>query len=113
MGDRANVYVPAPSFADPEKSEGVYLYTHWGGGALPYVVQRALRRRQRWIDTAYLTRIIFSEMVRGVELSENGYGIATYAPDNDRTFCIVVDTDDQRVTFAPAQIGRASCRERV
>src|SRR5688572_19980790 len=71
MGDRANVYVH-----DGPKA-GVYLYTHNCGWKLPEVVREALSREQRWDDEPYLTRIIFSEMIKSDILGETGFGIST------------------------------------
>lgn len=80
MGDRNNVHVVEPHSGGP----GVYLYTHWEGSMLPGTVARALDRgRDRWTDTAYLTRIIFCEMVKGSEEGTTGYGISTTIQDQD------------------------------
>ena len=61
MGDRRNVIV-----AESDKAEAhVALYTHWSGSELPDTVAAALdRARDRWDDPTYLTRAIFSEMIR-------------------------------------------------
>jgi hypothetical protein len=79
MGDRANIVV--------EQTEGsVYLYTHWGGSGIRATLAAALDRgRPRWTDPAYLTRIIFSEMIQGDVLGGTGYGISTdhCEPGND------------------------------
>lgn len=89
MGDRANVYVTEGG------SPGVYLYTHWHGSRLPETVQRALGRGwDRWTDTSYLTRIIFSEMIQGFERETDGFGIHTKLGDNEGNRPIlVVDVD--------------------
>lgn len=71
MGDRRNVIVK-----DRSGGVGVALYTHWGGTELPAVLRKALARKQRWTDGAYLARIIFSEMIRGDLDGETGYGIS-------------------------------------
>ncbi len=75
MGDRANVVI------DEQDGGTIYLYTHWGGSELPETLQNALKRKWRWDDESYLTRIIFQEMT-GPELRETGFGIATSPPDN-------------------------------
>jgi len=92
MGDRANVYVhegPQP---------GVYLYTHWGGTELPDTLRTALARGMgRWGDTPYLTRIIFSDMVRDDIDGSTGYGISADLGDGaDRI--LDVDTVAYTVT---------------
>ena len=91
MGDRANVVV------QEEDGGKIFLYTHWGGYRLPEVLQSALKRgRNRWNDDAYLTRIIFCEMVKGSEMEETGYGISTYECDNEHEH-LVVDIKTQQV----------------
>ena len=56
----------------------VYLYTHWSGSELIDTLKAALKRgKNRWNDSEYLARIIFSEMVKGDLMAETGYGIGT------------------------------------
>lgn len=78
----------------------LYLYTHWGGYELPEVLAAAIGKRWRWDDGAYLTRIIFCEMVQGHEKEETGFGISTYAPDNEYPW-LVVDVARQVVRIVP------------
>jgi len=68
MGARAQVHM---------EESGVYLYTHWGSGTLKKDVARALKKKWRWDDVEYLTRIIFDEMVGKEQGEETGYGIGT------------------------------------
>ena len=71
MGDRAQVAV-----LDTYNNGIVYLYTHWGGSMLGETLAKALDRgRERWDDEPYLTRIIFSEMIRDDPYSLTGHGI--------------------------------------
>lgn len=87
MGDRANIIV------DKE----ICLYAHWAGADLAVVLQDALRRgKNRWSDSSYLTRIIFSEMIKDDVLEETGYGISTTIPDNEYPL-IWVNTDNKTV----------------
>lgn len=89
MGDRANI--------EMKSTEGsIYLYTHWNGSGLPLTLKNALSREKRWDDEAYLTRIIFCEMVKGEEQGETGYGISLQIQDNEHPL-VVVDTDSQTV----------------
>lgn len=70
MGARAQVVIRE------HESVGVALYTHWGSRSLPQDVARALDRgRGRWSDTGYLTRIIFSELIKFDVMGETGFGI--------------------------------------
>jgi len=86
MGDRGNIVV------DDGQNKPVFLYTHWTGTELPQILQRALKRgRGRWGDTAYLTRIIFSEMIQNEVLEETGYGISTTLCDNEHNILLVDD----------------------
>jgi hypothetical protein len=94
MGDRANVLV-----RDNYYTNGVYLYTHWGGYNLPKVLQNALKKEWRWDDASYLARIIFDEMTDGEHGKETGYGISSRVGDGgDRI--LIVDTGMQRIFFA-------------
>lgn len=93
MGDRANILVRANE-ADP----GVYLYTHWCGTELPAILQTALRKKLRWTDAPYLTRIIFCTMLKGnEEPEERGFGISTSLLDNEYPI-LEVDVDAQTVS---------------
>jgi hypothetical protein len=76
MGDRANILIK-----ERTTDSGIYLYTHWRGTELPKTLQRALRKKWRWDDPPYLTRIIFSEMIDGEEKEETGFGISTRETD--------------------------------
>lgn len=99
MGDRGNAFIVTEH---GENRRGVFLYTHWGGTDLPLVVAEALDSpagRNRVDDPAYLARIVFCEMVRGEEREETGYGICTYAPDNEHPV-IVIDGRAARVWFS-------------
>lgn len=66
MGARAQVKI---------EDTGVFLYTHWGSKEIEDTVRKALQRRQRWTDPEYLARIVFSQMTRGYEESNTGFGI--------------------------------------
>lgn len=103
MGDRGNVYVKN------HNGEGVYLYSHWGGYDLAETVKRALSRRMRWNDDAYLTRIIFDEMTKGNRDQETGFGISSYMPDNEYQI-IVIDCDEQTIAFSPSVDGPSNHR---
>ena len=46
MGDRANVLVGE---WNGEEFSGVYLYTHWSGSELPWIVQSALLTTTHWV----------------------------------------------------------------
>jgi hypothetical protein len=86
MGDRANVVVKG-------NGEQVCLYTHWRGSELPELVRSALiRGKVRDNDYPYLSRIIFSEMIRGEVDGLTGYGItATIQDGEDRVVTVDVD----------------------
>ena len=92
MGDRGNIVMG-------EKDGGeIYLYTHSWGEFLPKILQRALiRGKDRWDDESYLTRIIFSEMIKDRILENIGYGISTYETDNNHAN-IKVNSSSQTVS---------------
>lgn len=95
MGDRVNVVIKSEQ-ADPPSY--VYLYSHWGGYDMPLVVQKALAKKWRWDDGAYLARIIFDQMTEGSVGGETGFGIDTRPCDNEHPY-IVVDPATRRVGF--------------
>ena len=73
MGSRCNVEI-----------DGVWLYTHWDGHRLGEILMSALERgRDRWDDSAYLARIIFSEMVKDDLMGLTGYGISNRKIDGN------------------------------
>jgi len=107
MGNRANVYIFTRAMVrrvateEPIKAQsGVYLYSHWGGDSLPFIVRQALDTTQeRWGDTAYLTRAIFCGMVERDVMGLTGYGISALIQDNEHQI-IVLDDDSQMIGFA-------------
>ncbi len=95
MGDRGNIKCN-------DRDRTIYLYTHWTGSALPTTLKSALERgRDRWTDPAYLSRIIFCEMLkqsRDPLEATTGFGISTELQDNEHPI-IDVDIPDQTVTI--------------
>jgi hypothetical protein len=95
MGARANVIVK------DEQGHKVYLYTHWYGSELPRMVRNALKRgRGRWDDPPYLTRIIFSEMIKDDLMDTTGFGISSVEGDGGDYPDVIVDISQQKVWFA-------------
>lgn len=95
MGDRGNIFVKNTTY---EKSTGIYLYSHWGGSELKQTLQDALKRTDRWQDEPYLTRVIFSTMIKDHVEGDTGFGISTYLTDNENDI-VMVDTGTQTVTI--------------
>jgi hypothetical protein len=88
MGDRANVLI-----------EDVYLYTHYDGSELPFIVQEALKRGEdRWDDAQYLARVVFCEMVKDDLLGTTGYGISAELGDGEYEL-LKLDCDGKMVTI--------------
>lgn len=87
MGDRATIEIQ-------DNGRSVYLYTHWRGSEIKTILRSALARRQRWNDAAYLTRIIFSEMIKDDIAGETGFGISAFPCDGVE---IVVNIGNQTV----------------
>ena len=96
MGDRAQVHIVANK--NKQYNHDVWLYTHWRGTGLPETVAYAISRGERWTDAEYLTRIIFSEMIKEEVDSELGYGIGNHQ-HGDVYRVITVDVDEQEVTI--------------
>lgn len=99
MGDRRNIELRYKNNNRP-----IYLYTHWLGSELPYILADALdsdEGRARWEDESYLARIIFSHMTKNAS-PELGFGIAPYTVDMDSgNATLVVDFDLQTVNGVP------------
>jgi len=88
MGDRGNIVI----------NNKIYLYTHWSGQDLPNILAIALNRgRERWCDRPYLTRIIFSEMIRNDIDGTNGFGIDYEYGDGGND--IYVNTERNTITY--------------
>lgn len=90
MGSRAQVKV---------EPDNVYLYTHWGANEIVETVKTALKKRWRWDDPEYLTRIIFDTMTDGKQGGETGFGIGSVEHDDNETPLITVNADNQTVTI--------------
>lgn len=91
MGDRGHVRV-----LDHHREDDVYLYTHWGAKHLAETVAAALAREERWSQPSYLTRIIFSEMIRGSLDSNTSFGIQP-GPQHDINTLVTVDPEEQTI----------------
>lgn len=93
MGDRAQV-----RFVFKDKSHDVYFYTHWTGYLLAEDIKRALTRgKDRWDDSEYLARIIFSEMIQSSVMDTTCFGIG-YAKHGDLQHdLITVDCSNKTV----------------
>lgn len=104
MGDRCNVVVTELSAkgltpkAAAELKGSVVLYSHWGGESIVTTTKEGMRKgRGRFNDPAYLTRILFSNMIRADINSETGFGISSGGFGDGEYNVIVVDTADGTV----------------
>ena len=89
MGDRGQILI---------KDTGVYLYTHWDATNLINVVRKVISRKDRWNDSEYLTRMLFSEMTKGSEFESTGFGIGT-EEHGDIWRLITIDCENQIVSL--------------
>jgi len=89
MGDRGQVKITQWN------NQSVYLYTHWGASELRELVKEVLSRRVRWGDGPYLSRMIFSQMIKDDVGGELGYGIA--AGDCDHYLSVNLHIENQTV----------------
>jgi hypothetical protein len=95
MGDRGNVFVLDSC---DKGNQGVFLYSHWEGSDLPFLVKKVLSRKERWNDYPYLTRMVFSAMVANDIGGSVGYGISTTINCGEHPV-IVIDCENQSVGF--------------
>lgn len=99
MGDRGNIVVRDYDAVEAGQSlADVWLYTHWAGGGMKRILQRALARKARWYDPPYLARIIFCEMAKDDIDSETGFGISTSMCDNEHDV-LLVESGKERVVL--------------
>ena len=99
MGTRAQVLI---------KDTGVYLYQHWDGDGLFDTVVKAVNGpvgKNRQSDPDYLTRIIFSAMVKGQENEETGFGIGM-EQHGDIEYLVTVDCEKQTITERDVELGK-------
>ena len=96
MGCRGTIEIWENGAAPKDEESPVVLYTHWGAKDMLANLKTVLKRRKRWSDAAYLSRMIFCKMVEGDERGETGYGIMT-CNIGDAEEEIVVDCDRQEV----------------
>ena len=96
MGCRGTIEIWENGAAPKDKERPVVLYTHWGANKMEDDLRNVLSRRERWSDYSYLSRMIFSRMIRNDINGTTGFGIRT---DNvcDASIEIVVDCDRQEV----------------
>lgn len=94
MGDRGNIHVK-----EDNNDCGIYFYSHWGGSELPLDLQRALARKIRWDDGAYLNKIILNGITGGDISGETGIGISTSIRDNEHDI-IEVNVKEKTVSFS-------------
>tara|TARA_Y100000310_G_scaffold329677_1_gene399967 strand:- start:1566 stop:1934 length:369 start_codon:yes stop_codon:yes gene_type:complete len=96
MGCRGTIEIWENGAAPKDKESPVVLYTHWGANDMLSNLKTVLKRKERWNDPPYLSRMIFCQMIKGEERDSTGYGIMT---NNicDAEKEIVVDCDRQEI----------------
>lgn len=83
---------------DENRTQQVWLYSHWGGYELPGRLQAGLiAGKSRWNDPSYLNKIIIGHAVPVDNWSApTGYGISCSIQDNEHPV-LVVDIPAQQV----------------
>ena len=96
MGCRGTIEIWNNAAAPTSDEKPVVLYTHWHAKRMMYDLITTLEKKERWNDAAYLSRMIFCEMVKDNLHNTTGFGILT---DNvgDAEEEIIVDIDRQEV----------------
>ena len=96
MGCRGTIEIWNNAAAPTSDEKPVVLYTHWHAKRMLGDLTTALQKKERWKDAAYLSRIIFCEMIRGNLNNTDGFGILT---ENvvDAEEEIIFDIDRQEV----------------
>ena len=98
MGCRGTIEIWECGAAPKSEERPVVLYTHWGAYEMIFDVINVLKKKERWNDPAYLSRMIFCEMIKDDVSGATGFGIMT---DNalDTEHEVVVDIDRQEVVW--------------
>jgi hypothetical protein len=96
MGCRGTIEIWEHADAPKDEERPVVLYTHWGANEMEDDLRDVLSRKKRWTDHSYLSRMIFSRMIRNDIDGETGYGIMT-DNINDAEKEIIVDCSRQEV----------------
>ena len=98
MGCRGTIEIWENGAAPKDEERPVVLYTHWGAYEMIFDVINVLKKKERWNDPPYLSRMIFSEMIKNDINGTTGFGIMT---DNalDTEHEVVVDIDRQEVVW--------------
>ena len=96
MGCRGTIEIWENGDAPRDEESPVVLYTHWGAKEMEADLRDVLSRKKRWNDPSYLSRMIFSRMIRNDIDGETGYGIMTNNV-NDAEQEIIVDCNRQEV----------------
>ena len=78
MGMRRNIAL------EFEENKKIYLYTHWNAEGLEDTLANSLQRAEsRWDDSAYLARVIFSDMTANAGDELTGFGMSTVETSGD------------------------------
>ena len=64
MGCRGTIEIWNNAAAPTSDEKPVVLYTHWHAKRMMYDLITTLEKKERWNDAAYLSRMIFCEMVK-------------------------------------------------
>jgi hypothetical protein len=86
MGDRATFVF------EQEDGNAIYLYGHWAGHEMMNHLAQALYAALPRIgmgDEVYSTRICVSQLTKGHEDSETGWGLSTYFCDSEHSVPVV------------------------
>ena len=110
MGCRGTIEIWQNAAAPTEYERPVVLYTHWGAKRMLGNLITTLKKKERWNDPPYLSRMIFCEMMGDYTHATTGYGILTdNVPDTEEELLVDIDRqevvrkrlghDNQRFTF--------------
>lgn len=86
MGDRATFVF------EQEDGNAIYLYGHWAGDGMMNELAQALDHALPRIvmdDEGYATRICVSQLTKGYEDQETGWGLTTYFCDAEHSVPVV------------------------
>ena len=92
MGDRANFYMHS---SDRPHIPGIYIYSHWHGDRLPYLLQETLKCfKNLWGDEQYFNGELMYQLHRRDESS--GFSVEI---GDGKSRVITIDHDKQWIEF--------------
>jgi len=94
MGDRRHVIFNYNDYTkEKERFSNIYLYSHWAGSNLQFMVRDALiHAKPRWNDDNYCARIMITHIVHSEDacMDELSWGISPFYCDSEHDDILIL-----------------------